>query len=224
MSRPPTFARVEIRCFSRHLPRGRAAPDDPTGGDRTGKVLDACGIAREQFHKHRFPPPDADDRGVTRMDWRHRAACRDEDPELFFPIGNTGPALLQIEEARAVCRRCEVVDELPAVGPRVRPGRRRLGCHERGRAPRPQAPHRPQPGPHRLTDRRPRRGPAEHRRGPVARPDRPRDPLIVATGSPTAERCPACVIRSHDQRVTGGRRPGSPGPRSTSTPGSGARA
>ena len=40
------------------------------------------------------------------MDWRHRAACRDEDPELFFPIGNTGPALLQIEEARAVCRRC----------------------------------------------------------------------------------------------------------------------
>ena len=38
------------------------------------------------------------------MDWRHRAACRDEDPELFFPIGNTGPALLQIEEARAVCR------------------------------------------------------------------------------------------------------------------------
>ena len=45
------------------------------------------------------------------MDWRHRSACRDEDPELFFPIGNTGPALLQIEEAKAVCRRCEVVDE-----------------------------------------------------------------------------------------------------------------
>ena len=44
------------------------------------------------------------------MDWRNRAACLDEDPELFFPIGNTGPALLQIEEAKAVCRRCEVVD------------------------------------------------------------------------------------------------------------------
>ncbi len=45
------------------------------------------------------------------MDWRHVAACRDEDPELFFPIGTTGPALLQIEEAKSVCRRCTVVDE-----------------------------------------------------------------------------------------------------------------
>ena len=42
------------------------------------------------------------------MDWRHRALCRDEDPELFFPIGTTGPALVQIEQAKAVCRRCYV--------------------------------------------------------------------------------------------------------------------
>lgn len=45
------------------------------------------------------------------MDWRHRAACRDEDPELFFPTGTAGPALLQIEEAKSVCGRCEVTDE-----------------------------------------------------------------------------------------------------------------
>ncbi|CAB4859845.1 unannotated protein [freshwater metagenome] len=45
------------------------------------------------------------------MDWRHEAACRDEDPELFFPIGTTGPAVLQIQEAKAVCRSCSVVDE-----------------------------------------------------------------------------------------------------------------
>ncbi len=44
------------------------------------------------------------------MDWRHDAACLTEDPELFFPIGNTGPALLQIEEAKAVCQRCPVMD------------------------------------------------------------------------------------------------------------------
>lgn len=31
-------------------------------------------------------------------------------PSLFFPIGNTGPAIMQIEEAKAVCRRCDVVD------------------------------------------------------------------------------------------------------------------
>jgi WhiB family transcriptional regulator, redox-sensing transcriptional regulator len=44
-------------------------------------------------------------------DWRHVAACRDEDPELFFPVGNTGPALLQIEEAKAVCRGCPVLEK-----------------------------------------------------------------------------------------------------------------
>jgi WhiB family redox-sensing transcriptional regulator len=44
----------------------------------------------------------------TAMDWRHRALCRDEDPELFFPIGTTGPALVQIEQAKAVCHRCPV--------------------------------------------------------------------------------------------------------------------
>ena len=44
------------------------------------------------------------------MTWRNSATCLGEDPELFFPIGNTGPALLQIEKAKVVCRRCEVVD------------------------------------------------------------------------------------------------------------------
>ncbi len=42
------------------------------------------------------------------MDWRHSAACRDEEPELFFPIGNTGPALQQIDEAKRVCQACDV--------------------------------------------------------------------------------------------------------------------
>jgi WhiB family redox-sensing transcriptional regulator len=44
------------------------------------------------------------------MDWRHRALCRDEDPELFFPIGTTGPAATQVDEAKQVCRRCTVVE------------------------------------------------------------------------------------------------------------------
>ena len=44
-------------------------------------------------------------------DWRERAACRDEEPDLFFPRGNTGPAAMQIEEAKQVCRGCDVRDQ-----------------------------------------------------------------------------------------------------------------
>ena len=39
-------------------------------------------------------------------DWRAVAACREGDPDLFFPVGSTGPALRQIEAAKAVCRAC----------------------------------------------------------------------------------------------------------------------
>ncbi|WP_322755987.1 WhiB family transcriptional regulator [Frankia sp. Cas3] len=43
------------------------------------------------------------------VDWRHRSACRDEDPELFFPVGTTGPVVeRQVAAAKAVCRRCPV--------------------------------------------------------------------------------------------------------------------
>ena len=45
------------------------------------------------------------------MDWRHRAECLTKDPELFFPVGTRGPALAQVEEAKKVCRRCEVREE-----------------------------------------------------------------------------------------------------------------
>lgn len=41
-------------------------------------------------------------------DWRRYAECLQYDGELFFPIGETGPAVLQIEEAKLVCLRCDV--------------------------------------------------------------------------------------------------------------------
>ena len=40
--------------------------------------------------------------------WRDTASCRDTDPDLFFPVGTTGPALEQIASAKAVCVECEV--------------------------------------------------------------------------------------------------------------------
>ena len=41
-------------------------------------------------------------------DWRDRASCRAVDPDLFFPVGTTGLALVQIENAKAVCGACDV--------------------------------------------------------------------------------------------------------------------
>lgn len=48
-----------------------------------------------------FTPP-ADD------EWMRQAACRKEDPELFFPTPGDGPSL---SRARSVCERCFVQDE-----------------------------------------------------------------------------------------------------------------
>lgn len=45
------------------------------------------------------------------MDWRTRAACRDVDPELFFPVGTTGPALVQVQEAKDICTQCSVTED-----------------------------------------------------------------------------------------------------------------
>jgi len=41
-------------------------------------------------------------------DWRQDAACRDEDPELFFPISEVGPGARQTARAKAVCAQCPV--------------------------------------------------------------------------------------------------------------------
>lgn len=46
--------------------------------------------------------------GAIRADWRDSAACNDVEPDLFFPIGTTGPALLQIDKAKRICETCPV--------------------------------------------------------------------------------------------------------------------
>lgn len=46
----------------------------------------------------------------TERDWMGDAVCRDEDPELFFPVGKreTKPSKEQVAWAKSVCARCPV--------------------------------------------------------------------------------------------------------------------
>ena len=48
---------------------------------------------------------------ITRGYWRSAAACRSADPELFFPISDSGKSLEQVAEAKAICAGCPVRNE-----------------------------------------------------------------------------------------------------------------
>ncbi|MET8246619.1 WhiB family transcriptional regulator [Streptomyces sp. NPDC005202] len=45
------------------------------------------------------------------MEWLRSAACVGEDPELFFPVGTTGPALRDVAAAKRICARCPVLSQ-----------------------------------------------------------------------------------------------------------------
>lgn len=48
---------------------------------------------------------------VEQDEWRDHALCRDTDPDLFFPVGTTGHALVTIDHAKMVCAQCTVTQE-----------------------------------------------------------------------------------------------------------------
>lgn len=41
-------------------------------------------------------------------DWVHDAGCSGQDPELFYPVGTKGPAVVQAEQAKRICQACPV--------------------------------------------------------------------------------------------------------------------
>ena len=43
--------------------------------------------------------------------WMDLGACREAEPELFFPVSSAGPALAQVAAAKAVCARCLVRED-----------------------------------------------------------------------------------------------------------------
>ena len=45
---------------------------------------------------------------IIRGQWRSAAACRSADPDLFFPISDSGPAREQAAKAKAICMTCRV--------------------------------------------------------------------------------------------------------------------
>lgn len=46
-------------------------------------------------------------------EWMQDAACRDYDTDLFFPVKGVaaGRALRRVEAAKAICRRCPVIND-----------------------------------------------------------------------------------------------------------------
>ena len=150
--------------------------------------------------------------GAADYSWRDHALCRDTDPELFFPVGTTGTALVQIEQAKQVCGECDGAGRVPRLRPRHEPGLRHLGRAVRGGAPGHPPPAR-RPGAHprrRLTRvqpeprgarrarvRRARRAPSVTRsssglHGPHGDVDRARRPSRSAARSPTNTTSVSC--------------------------------
>lgn len=46
-----------------------------------------------------------------RTEWRSLSACRDENPDMFFPAPRSLTMFVQLARAKAICSGCPVTDE-----------------------------------------------------------------------------------------------------------------
>jgi WhiB family redox-sensing transcriptional regulator len=74
---------------------------------KTGYGPKWTGSSQPSWRGSRIPRPQVDLRADT-ANWRSESACREEDPELFFPVGNNPAADAKAAEAKQVCKRCPV--------------------------------------------------------------------------------------------------------------------
>ncbi|WP_320782580.1 WhiB family transcriptional regulator [Streptomyces sp. CRN 30] len=45
------------------------------------------------------------------MEWLRHAACVGADPDLFFPVGTSGPAVRDTAAAKRICADCPVIGQ-----------------------------------------------------------------------------------------------------------------
>jgi WhiB family redox-sensing transcriptional regulator len=81
---------------------GLASPPPPPRSGDAGRSPQAAATATLSLTRESTNDVTLDD------DWAREAACTSHDPELFFPIGGSRPALLQIEQAQRICSTCPV--------------------------------------------------------------------------------------------------------------------
>jgi WhiB family redox-sensing transcriptional regulator len=124
---------------------------------------------------------------ITRSsDWMSRGECQREDPELFFPIAAIGPALHQVNAAKAVCLRCAVRAACLSYGLETRQEGiwggttwdERAAMSEPARS----EPHRSDPA--RSEPGRSEPGRSEPGRSEPARSDAAREPAVICLGRP----------------------------------------
>ena len=80
---------------------------------------------------------------VSAMDWAGNAACLHEEPEQFFPIGNSVPGTGPDRGGQGGVQPLPGDRRLPEIRLGKLDDRRRVGWPDRGRASRTQTPHRP---------------------------------------------------------------------------------